>query len=416
MATAPDWTEEEKRRRQQGLRTLARGAAAVVAPGAVGLLSRGNPTTEETEAHYREGGIVGVASQSVGDTLGAAAQTTRTAAVPAGQVFFGERSARSLARTAPAAAAAPIGGDNDPNTPWPTVRSDARQGLAPGASPAAGLYRVVKTAPGVYTDDPNAQGEVRYYDQTGARADAPFAPSAGQPQPTSPRSLARWQNQNRFNTSDMDVQAQMIEQGAASLRLESERAAANNARVEALRRTLRPTEEQTALERTEMEQLGSDRRTAAENLARLQAAQIGAAGRQSAAQVNAQKALLDHDRWAREFAANPETAAAYMQQELGALENLSPAERRQVLTNPDNPQASRLRAMVRGQLAAVTGNPNVTPAQVQRAGGLRRFFTGNSFTDGSGWFGNGFSPSDLGMSTEQFLDFLNADQDVRDRW
>lgn len=34
-----------------------------------------------------------------------------------------------------------------------------------------GLSRVTKTADGVYTDDPSAQGDVRYYDATGMRAD-----------------------------------------------------------------------------------------------------------------------------------------------------------------------------------------------------------------------------------------------------
>ena len=401
MASAPDWSDEEKRRRQQPERSSLQRA-----------------WDNKDVARYREGGAVGVVGGAVGDFVrGVGEGVARSVTIPLAGVVGGEWATRALTRTpaaAPAAAAAPIGGDNDPNTPWPTVSSRATPGLAPGRAPAPGLTRVVRTADGVYTDDPNAQGEVRYYDAIGNRADAPQMPSTGGPTIRDNTSLARWQSENRFNVNDPDVQAAMVQQGAASQAQAQRMGAQGAAALASLRRQILPPEQRAALEQSEIAAGADDRASAA----RLQAAQIEAGGRKAAAQTAAQaraaEQLLAQDRWAREFAANPETAEAAMQQELGALENYTPAERRTLLTDPTNPQAARLRAMVRGRLAEATGNPDVTPAQIRRSGGLRRIF-GSPYNDGAGYWGNGFDPNDFGMSEEEFADFVNADRDARAR-
>ena len=94
--------------------------------------------------------------------------------------FAGDFPAQSggLRRSAPVAAAsasaadAAIAAQEEENRQILQRGRAAQQVADRGAQrQAAGLTRVVRTAPGVYTDDPNATGDVRYYGAMGQRAD-----------------------------------------------------------------------------------------------------------------------------------------------------------------------------------------------------------------------------------------------------
>lgn len=64
----------------------------------------------------------------------------------------------------------------------------------------AGVTRIVRTAPGVYTDDPYAEGEVRYYGALGDRVDVPQMPS-GVTTNTTPEQFYQAQRASAFDVT-----------------------------------------------------------------------------------------------------------------------------------------------------------------------------------------------------------------------
>lgn len=64
----------------------------------------------------------------------------------------------------------------------------------------AGVTRIVRTAPGVYTDDPYAEGEVRYYGALGERVDVPQMPS-GVTANTTPEQFYQAQRASAFDVT-----------------------------------------------------------------------------------------------------------------------------------------------------------------------------------------------------------------------
>lgn len=64
----------------------------------------------------------------------------------------------------------------------------------------AGVTRIVRTAPGVYTDDPYAEGEVRYYGALGDRVDVPQMPS-GVSTNTTPEQFYQAQRASAFDVT-----------------------------------------------------------------------------------------------------------------------------------------------------------------------------------------------------------------------
>lgn len=112
---------------------------------------------------------------------------------------------------APAPAAAPV---VQRLAPSQVQRSDLRQ-------PGSGLTRIVKTGDGAYTDAAGAQGQERYYDENGFRADVDSP--TGITRNTTPAEYYRREQAAQLNLDDPTVRADVLQRGRRSLARAQER-------------------------------------------------------------------------------------------------------------------------------------------------------------------------------------------------
>lgn len=284
---------------------------------------------------------------------------------------------------------------------------------------AQGLTRVVKTADGAYTDAPGAEGTVRYYDAMGTRVDA--APVQGSlSRRIGPREANRIMDQNQYDfAANPDLEQAAVDQGRRSLRTLAQRNAEGAARQQALERYMMSEDNRRALEQTELEQLGEDRRASAANEAALIAAQIQAQDAERDRALKAGEALRDREVYEREL--DRETPGALAAEQLALLENLTPEERALRLANPDDDVSGLARASFRRSGMARGLGPDFSPGQVTRAGPFRRFlhspltlgFTAPRYDANDGAFLDTlFDPDDIipGASSEDLEALIEADR------
>lgn len=378
MATDPSWQQEEKRRRD----SLARTADLLPRPAA--------PTVAELNDRGR-------------------GFPTRAATLPTAMPYDA-----GLARRAPPP------NEPIPAAPRPLVSPDL-EGISrdPARRRAQGLTRVVKTADGAYTDAPGAEGTVRYYDQMGTRVDA--APVQGdRNRRIGPREANRIMDRNQYDfAANPELEGAAVEQGRRSIDTLARRNAEGAARAAQMERRALPPEQRAALEATELEQEGLAARTAATNEANLFSEQIRAYD----AMMDREREDIDRqtalDQYHRERMSNPETADAYLREELGGLMQLPPDEIRRIMSDPNDPMAGRLRLAIDQRIRNTTGAGQATAAQVVPTGGFRRAVTGlipgmtqQRYKTGTGWGQPGFDPGEWGLTDAMFEEiFLDPAQD-----
>lgn len=274
--------------------------------------------------------------------------------------------------------------------------------------PRLGLTRIVQTAPGVFTDAPGAQGDVRYYDRTGSRADtnAPTGITAN----TSVRDYNRAEAATAMDMTDPVNQMEVADRGSRGLA----RSAAMG--QEALARAAFTAEMQmTPEQRTErdlraMQEAGLDRRSQAEISAQLSIAGAEQGTAQQKAAIDAAKVLRERQIYERQLMR--EDPQAFAMEQLALLENLPPEERMARLANPDDEVGGALRAAVRRAAADKLG-ANFTPGQASRS--LIRSYDANN----NPWYmpDTRFDPGDIipGLTDEDFEVLMGADQTAYER-
>lgn len=290
-----------------------------------------------------------------------------------------------------------------------------------------GLTRIVQTAPGVFTDNPNAQGEVRYYNDMGFRADTSFGggkrDGAGM---SGPAEWARAEQAAALDPMTDAGHAAILESGLNSQRILRDRQADAQRRFDLAAQYQRSPEEQAAFEQA---QLGAATELASAEIeagGRLAAAQTTAAGQRTAAQQRAAEAALAAQTYAAERASDPETAARFLQEYLGDMENLSPEDITTLTVDPTNTRGGQARAAVRGGLARALGDPNITPLQTQRAGPMQRYFdnpfrpwqwfNNDLYATDSDWFTDTFNPTEVtGLTAEQYELFRQMEAEAARR-
>lgn len=381
-ARDPNWTQEEKKRRRNLLRqaeTLPGGAAVAALGEAAGDLGR------DIQRGYREQGLAGAAYRASGGR------------------------GRYVAPEAPAARPTFAG-----------VRSGARQTVAP-LDRSQGLTRIVQTAPGVFTDNPDAVGDVRYYDQTGMRADV--ATPTGVTANTSVRDYNAAERASALDLSDPANWNLVAERGRRSLARSAEMASEAQARADLTERLQRTPEEAAEIEQATIKALGENARAQLSADARIRAADIAAGGQRANAQIRAEELARDADIYERERLSNPETAGAAVRELIGSLAN-EPGGLAGVLANPEDPRAARVRDAVRMAAGGQVEDPQFTPAQSRRSTGLQRFLDnpitgllggGNQYATDDDLFTTTFDPSELGLTDEEWEAIIAADATVRNR-
>lgn len=295
---------------------------------------------------------------------------------------------------------------------------------------AAGLTRIVQTAPGVFTDNPDAQGQVRYYDQTGNRADTAFAGPTSPSMKNEISGPAAWaaaEQRQAFDMSDDANYQKVLQRGRQSLSRTGAMGAEAAAIAAQTADLQRSPEDQAKLDAAIIKATGEQSRAQLGADSRIKAAEIGARGTTSAAaaaaQLRAAEMARQQDIYERERLSDPVTAPLAIREALGSLENLSMEERVAMLSDPNNPAGARLRATVRGGLAAQIGDADFTPAQVTKASGLRRFFhspltlgaTAPEYDANDGGLTTLFDAEHTGMTREELELLIRSDEQVRSR-
>lgn len=327
MAIAPDWTQDEKKRRS-------------------GLARRADVEADR----FRRAGLFGEGGTAQGafeDTVASLDPVdeylVRRPQQAVRQLFFGEQTAPAAAQAAQAVAAttaaAPPKGAR--RSQFAGKVFDSRTDLSPTNLRGAGLQRVVKTADGTYTDDPNATGDVRYYNAFGNRADvrdvAKVRPGLS-PQDAVAAHLAN-ENAAALDLSNPANARAVLENGREAQRQMAERQQQLATRQEAEFLASLSPEDRTKLTTERIKESGLDRRAAAQVAATTRgqdiALQAQRAGLINATGTQAQR-QFDNELKLSDRLNNPETRQAEVNRILAPLRGLSRAERVQVLSDPNN--------------------------------------------------------------------------------
>lgn len=397
----PRETENERRRRQRQLiRDVPFGAAIL---GAVGSEQpAGETLTDREAADYQS------------------AKDFRNASLRAGEAFRNEglpgyaREVRSAAEgvVAPAMSAldrrvAQAAGMNQ--SPQTGNFSDVRSTTDNDRNALTrrnGLTRVVQTAPGVYTDDPNATGDVRYYDATGGRADV--GTPQGITRNTSVEDYNAAERRAKLDLTNPANVARVAETGRRSLvrqqdMLDEGRTRANDAFM----RSLSP-EDRAGLLEAQLREQGENARANAGLANQRLIAQGAQAVQRQGVQLNAAKEAAALDRYERERAGNPETEALATQEFFGSLNQLP--ENQRVETLLSTPQGRRIIANFTNNLREGS-NPlsdDIDPA-VLEPGVFSTFRDSRSPLLGSGYSGDEL----MGLQPEDVRTIINAARQSR---
>lgn len=380
----------------------------------------------------RERGLVGaaqVAGRGAYDMLGRAQHSAfdvmlgnpgRSLARAATPILFGTGAGTSAGSVAPgerpdfsnvqSGAGAPV------RARMPGVEGRAGNMRAP-LDRSNGLTRIVQTAPGVFTDAAGAQGEERYYNDMGQRADTAFAGSETPAHAGTIRGPADWARAEQAAALDpmSDAgHAAILASGRRGQGLQRDRLADSARRAQLDEVNQRTPEERAELARENIQQAGELTRTQTEAAGRIGAANITA--QQQAASDKADReadqlaAFEESERYWSQRLNNPETRGAAISETLDPLVNMPPEAVTQMLADPNDPRGARTRAALRMQLRAKTGDNNLNPAQMQRATGLQRFLDGSlfgqagAFATDDDWFTDTLSGDDImpGLSDDDF--------------
>lgn len=272
---------------------------------------------------------------------------------------------------------------------------------------ANGLTRIVQTAPGVFTDMAGAQGEERYYDALGNRADTSFGRGEGDGAGMSgPADWARAEQANALDMSLLGNQALVSGRGRAGLRRTEAMAQESAARAAAQAEREMTPELRAERDIAMMQEQGANTR------AQMQAeAMLGAAGARAnaATQAAAADALRERETYERELLR--ENPAAFVQEQMAILENYDPEDRIAYLAKDNNRVGGMLRAAIRQAGAAKFGD-NFTPGQVTPTHWLQSL-GGSRDANNRPWYepDDKFEPGDVipGMNDEWWDIFTNAD-------
>lgn len=395
----PRETENERRRRQRQLiRDIPFGSAIL---GAVGSEQ---PAGESGVPDYQM-----AQEQAVRDA--------RNASLRAGRAFQGEglsgyarevsSAARGLVQPALAAVDARVadvtGAQGGANFNDVTAGSSS---TANNLDRRNGLTRIVQTAPGVYTDAADATGDVRYYDATGSRADV------GVPQGiTRNTSVEDYNAAERAAAFDMNDPANVqtvLDRGRKSLtRRQGMVAESTAAANDAFMRALSP-KDRAELLADQAKEAGADRRANQALRGQLAIADGSQSIARANSQINAAKEAASLDRYERERAGNPETAALANQEFFGALNQLPENQRVETLLN--TPQGRRI---IANFTSGLRGNANFLSDDIDPAVLEEGFFS--TFRDSrSPILGSGFSGDELqGLQPEDVRTIINAARQSR---
>lgn len=399
MMSGRDWTRaaianDARTLRERGLV----GAAQVAGRGAYDMLGRAQHSAFDVMLGNPGRSLARAAAPILFGTGGAAA-----AGVPAA----GERPDFSNVQSG---AGAPV------RARMPGVEGRAGNMRAP-LDRSNGLTRIVQTAPGVFTDAAGAQGEERYYNDLGFRADTSYGdgvPTVGGGGPSGPAEWARREQASRIDPMTDAGHAAILASGRRGQGLLRDRLADSARRAQLDEVNQRTPEERAELAREGARQAGELTRTQTEAAGRIGAANI-------TAQQQAQSDLADREaeqlkqfeeseRYWAERLNDPETRGAAIAETLDPLVNMPPEAVTQMLSDPNDPRGARTRAALRMQLRATTGDANLNPAQMQRATGLQRFLDGSlfgqagAFATDDDWFTDTLSGDDImpGLSDDDF--------------
>ena len=266
---------------------------------------------------------------------------------------------------------------------------------------------MVKTADGVYTDDPNATGEVRYYDATGNRADVPSIPN-GTTRNTSVADFYKNQNAQALDLSQESNRQTVADQGRRSLqRVASMKdEAAQRSQREYLAQ-LSPADMADLMQAQIKEQGENSRASATLQVQRegQKAGMINALGTQG-------QRSFDNDLKLSERLTNPETRQAEISRILAPLRGLSRDARVQALSDPNN-------TPIQAAIAALEDDARAGQGGIGALGGLGRnstfadvsedgFFPG--FSDATTAFGGFTDPTELNpqLDEELYRDLIRA--------
>lgn len=442
MATAPNWSQEEKKRRnglQRGvgnlgeLEDIVRGAQAAAAaprtpPAPIDIESLENsPRRQRLEqatnpaaylsqtfrnipGDYRAGGLGGVVSRG----LARDAEILDT-------FVTGGRGDYTHDATAPTdtPASAPLIPKNDARNQFGNV-FDSRSELSPANLQAAGLSRVVKTGDGAYTDDPNATGEVRYYNRLGRRADVGRVD--GLTRNTTPAQHLAAENAAQLDLTSPANTTRVLESGREAQRIEKSLAAEAAQRDAARTLAQMPPEALAELQAAQLKEQGLNSRAAQTVAATLRGQDLTANTAQATLRRNQTLDAQKQDNLA--LAYERENPGGALQEQLGELSNIAPTSEAlaAILADPADKRGARARGLFRQLLAAQTGDANVDPSMVTRASGWRRYlnspltigFGGDTFDANNNLlFDDQFSSDDLGLTDAQIEAFLRAEQLAR---
>src|SRR5690606_32309233 len=157
--------------------------------------------------------------------------------------------------------------------------------------PRLGLTRIVQTAPGVFTDAADAQGDVRYYDRTGSRADT-YAPT-GVSANTSVRDYNRAEAATAMDMTAPANQTEVANRGLRGLaRSETMLQEGADRAARDAEMALTP-EQRNERDVAMMEQMGLDRRAAAELQGRMTLEQAKLLAEQEGREFDANQALIE---------------------------------------------------------------------------------------------------------------------------
>lgn len=323
MATAPDWTKDEKKRRLYRGRASDFGNLGDIVAGGAALSEGYNPPPPE----FPDLDAIAESGRSAG----------RARSAPAPRAGgLGRQIERALRGTAayadvPGAVAADAAPEqiplSDPRNQFSGRVFDGRSDLSDTNLRGAGLQRVVKTGDGAYTDNPNATGDVRYYNQLGRRADVSGA--RGLTRNTTPAEHLAMENASALDLTDPANARAVLENGREAQRVAKSLAAEAAARQRQAQLDALAPEDFAQLQAAAIKEQGESSRAAATNNLTRRGQDIQLQGQQ-AALINAQgtQAQRDFENQLKlsERLNDPETRQAEISRVLAPLRGLSRAE------------------------------------------------------------------------------------------